>query len=1334
MRWIKYTLLILGGFVALVLVLIVIVLVTFDNDDYRRLVTRGVKHFIGYSMTIEGPFAIELSTEPFLSAEAIRFDPRSDGTLPPVTRIGKIEIQIEMLRLLVGTLVIKKFLAEDVVGAVILEKEAEPKRRTAPGLKVPLDIEIPIVESVRIRNIHLDIIDNADDRTVEIRLNRFDIDDIRDTGPLYVNGQGTVNGNEFKLDGRLGALYAILKGAQPYPVHLNMSAAGFRLSVTGTVEDLLDGEGVKMRLTGEADEASRLFQLLQFNVPPLGHLELEANVIHNFTSPGLSDLRLSLTGDSRVELAVDGSVENLLSGAGTNIRFSGSCANPDIFKLLLPEALPAVQKIRMAGEVRDAEGTLALENLTVDAAIEHGLALTAKGRLDMKDIIGKPDITQTAIDISLSIAATEPFKPYVMGLLPNDELLNSNVIESLPEIGPILAQARMSGPLEQLSLENIVFESRGARPLRITSHGRIGRLFGGDNTTVSDIDLTASLEAKATDLLTSGFGVYVPNLGSLTLHTRIRGSLNQFQLDEVDARTSHGSGLTTLVSGNVAVERDSEAGYIGKVALKTRLDAPTTHAVLAPLGVTDLPELKSVGFSAQVGGTTRILSLKKLALDIGHSGSMHMQVKGGVGQIPLTGDRPISDVKLMASVYANTTGALTPVLSLSVPDFGPLHATGRILDRNGIFGIRDVIVVIGNQKKPAVKLTGAIASVVKGQEISVEGIDVTAAISELGLQPLSELLGRPLPESGSLNGSFRISGSQTKLAVSKIRLSAQSPQGMTTTASGEIKRISLVGKTPLTGVAISLSAQASHPSAIPGLENLNLPDLGPFQLKAEINDRKGSLDVETFDIQGGKGKKAFVSIQGKIQRIDDLKRMRLQASIETASKPWVANFLNRPLAQNFPLVGTVTITGAKDGMRFNELRFSTADEKLLVLQARGQLSRLSASPQIDLQLTATAPDPSAVESIVDVSLPPISALSINGNFKGNQQNGNFKGKTRIGETTLTSTVSVTVAASRPHINAKFSAQTVNLENMGIYPEAVPVTSGSASQLKPQQSDRLFDDTPLRLDFLKTVDLDFALDADKLVARHVTINNLDLDIRLENGRLRIHPARLVYAAGFTDVEAIVDASGSTPEFFLKVTGEDIDIDDLLAHLHRPMILSGALTLAVDLQSAGKSMREIAANLNGEFSLALEKGRVRRIVDLLSADAFDLVFSAAEGRKYTDLQCLVNKIKFEEGVGNIGVFYMDTPRTRIGAAGHINLVRESLDLAINPEKKRRIFKKGSAVQVKGSLAKPKVSTLPANEAVRIYGKVLMPHVFLPARALGSLVGLIQSDKDATACVFK
>ncbi len=968
MRWIKYTLLVSGGLAVLCLVLIGIALVTFDNDDYRRLVIRGVTNFTGYSITIDGPFTLELSLAPTLSAEAIRFQPGPDETLPPVSEIGKFKIRIALWRLLTGMLVIKELLAEDVVMAVIIEKEAEPEDRNSPARNIPPDIEIPIMENVRLRNIHLDLIDQAADRTVEIRLGQFDLDDINDTGPLFVKGQGSVNGNGFKLDGKLGALSAIFKGAQSYPVSLNMSTTGFNLSASGTIE-------------------------------------------------------------------------NLLTGEGANIRFSGSCTNPNILKMVFPEYLPELNQIRLAGEVRDAGGTLAVKNLKVNAAAEQGLELTANGRLDLNEISRVPTITHTAINIALSMPTTELLKPYT--------------IDSLPEMGPLTARARLTGPLERLSLEDIVVEA-------------------------------------------------------------------------------------------------------------------------------------------------------------GVSGPLRLQVKGSIGHVPLSGDQPLSDVTVDASFFA----------------------------------------------------------------------------------------------------------------VSTIRLSTVTTLGMMK-VSGDIRRIGLANGKPLEGVEVSLSARAPQLGAIPGLEDLDLPDLGPSQIKANISDRGGSLDVETFDIRSGKGEKTFLHIQGKIRRIDDLKQMRLQANLETASQPWIEKYLQRRPADNYPLVGAITITGTDDGLRIEEFRLGTADERL-ALQARGKLSRLSASPEIDLQLTASASDPPALGSIVYVSLPPLGPLVINGRINGGRKNFAFKGKTRMGDTTF--------AAQRPRIVARFAAAVVNLEDMGIYPEAPTETSVAASQPNSQKSERLFDDTPLSLEDLKTVDLEIVLDAAKLVGRNSTISNLNLCIRLENGRLHIYPASLIYAAGSTSFEVLIDASEPTPEFILKITGEDIDIENVLAHVHRPQTLSGAFNLVLNLQSAGRSAREIASNLKGEFSAALENGRIKRIVDFLSADAFDLVFGVANRKTYTDLQCLFSKIQFEKGVGTIENLFMDTPTTWAGGAGNINLADESIDLVVNSVKKKRLIKKGSALQIKGSLAKPAIQKLSRKDAYRIYGNILMPYVYLPSRAIGKLMYLIKKDNDATGCVFE
>jgi uncharacterized protein involved in outer membrane biogenesis len=684
MRGIKHLLFSLGGLVVLCLVLIAIVPVTFDNDDYRRLVIRGVKFFSGYSVTIEGPFALGLSTAPSISAEAIQFHPGADGSPPPVTTIGKLHIQIALMPLLRGVLLIRQLQAEDVVMAVTIEEEAEPEDgRVSTGRAAP-DIELPIVESVRLCNIHLDVIDAAADHTVEIQLRNFDIDDIRDTGPFFINGEGSVSGNDFKIDGRLGALAAMLRGAEPFPVELNLALSGFQLAISGTVEDLVDGEGLELKLSGEAGELSDLFKLLQMDVPPLGHLKLEAVIAHDIDAPKVTYLDVKLFGDPSVEFTANGAVANAINGEGADIQFSGSCENPDIFKLLLPENLPVLNRIRMSGKLREAQGEIAMEGLVVDAVAAHGLLVTADGRIGLGDNFNEPAVSEVDMNIKLSVPTTAPLKPYV--------------IDSLPEMGPISAQARLTGSLAQLSLEDIAVQAGGSGPFQVISQGRIGRLPGPSDMTVSEVDLTASLQANSIRLLASAFGIEVPELGAVSVRTRILGSSDRFQLAEIDASTAHGKGLNIGLTGKIAFERLQKLWLIGTLDLQASADAPTVSAAFAPLGITDFPRLRPLRARALVQGTTEVLSISKIAFRVGQSSSLRMEVNGEIGQISLLGDRPISEVRLAALVRAKSTSALSTVLGVSIPDLGPLQATGRLIDRTGIIGVRDVNVLVGDEK------------------------------------------------------------------------------------------------------------------------------------------------------------------------------------------------------------------------------------------------------------------------------------------------------------------------------------------------------------------------------------------------------------------------------------------------------------------------------------------------------------------------------------------------------------------------------------------------------------------------------------------------------------
>lgn len=87
-RWIKYILIITGTVVMLGLILLTVTLLFLDDDDYRKLAVWGVTRVSGYRMMAEGPFAVDLSANPSLTAERIRFEAAPGGPSPHLKSIG----------------------------------------------------------------------------------------------------------------------------------------------------------------------------------------------------------------------------------------------------------------------------------------------------------------------------------------------------------------------------------------------------------------------------------------------------------------------------------------------------------------------------------------------------------------------------------------------------------------------------------------------------------------------------------------------------------------------------------------------------------------------------------------------------------------------------------------------------------------------------------------------------------------------------------------------------------------------------------------------------------------------------------------------------------------------------------------------------------------------------------------------------------------------------------------------------------------------------------------------------------------------------------------------
>ena len=258
MRKVSYALILLTGLIFLIILALTIAWATFDDEDYRRLAVRSVEAFTGYAMAIDGAFSLDLSTRPILSAEGIRLEARDGDPPPSLSKIGKFYAQLDLPQLIFGHLVVPELQAEDVVLAIAVNDPADAED-TDEGPLLAGDVDLPVFESVRLRNIQLDVTDVANARTIPVRIQWFDMDDVRNTGPIFVSGEGTVGGEEFSIAGRMGPMVEMLKKEPPYAVDYNLTIGGMRFSVAGTFEDYLDAEGadvhVARRLGGEMERA-----------------------------------------------------------------------------------------------------------------------------------------------------------------------------------------------------------------------------------------------------------------------------------------------------------------------------------------------------------------------------------------------------------------------------------------------------------------------------------------------------------------------------------------------------------------------------------------------------------------------------------------------------------------------------------------------------------------------------------------------------------------------------------------------------------------------------------------------------------------------------------------------------------------------------------------------------------------------------------------------------------------------------------------------------------------------------------------------------------------------
>lgn len=432
-----------------------------------------------------------------------------------------------------------------------------------------------------------------------------------------------------------------------------------------------------------------------------------------------------------------------------------------------------------------------------------------------------------------------------------------------------------------------------------------------------------------------------------------------------------------------------------------------------------------------------------------------------------------------------------------------------------------------------------------------------------------------------------------------------------------------------------------------------------------------------------------------------------------------------------------------------ELAGSVADADF---SAEGRIEDLKGAATPDLRIQLQADSLSQFDRLAGMALPPLGPLDFSGRLALDAGLVTLDGMAlSVGRSDLAGSVTASLEGERPALVANLTGARVDLADFasaaaereavstvpadpGTDPAKAPAdgSSGQAADAEREGSRYVIPATPLPLAALQAADAELELRLGQLVLdEETTLADLDLALRLENGRLEVSRLQAAAFEGTLDATLSLDAGQSPPPLATRIDIRDLALGQLTRAYAGSEDIETSLDISLDLQGQGDSPRAIAASLDGSSEIVGGEGVITNRILAIVATGLDEILGPLFGNgNETRLNCLVSRFRFEDGRAVSQAQLVDSSTFSLAGTGAIDLRDESLDLKFDTRtREAALVSLAVPFVVTGTLADPQ----PAPDAL---GVAMKAAEFLqggsnPLAALGRMVeGETPAGADAEA----
>ncbi len=416
----------------------------------------------------------------------------------------------------------------------------------------------------------------------------------------------------------------------------------------------------------------------------------------------------------------------------------------------------------------------------------------------------------------------------------------------------------------------------------------------------------------------------------------------------------------------------------------------------------------------------------------------------------------------------------------------------------------------------------------------------------------------------------------------------------------------------------------------------------------------------------------------------------------------------------------------------------------------GAIRDVFAQRGLDLDLSATIPEPAALKPLVGQEIPVAGPIECTATLTDTAAK-TFRLDSlqlRQGENRLSGTVSLALGPPLS-VTADLTSPLLDVTAITTQPSgetAPPQEQQGASSADGNQ--RVFPDTELPWEALRQLNAQCSLQVGTLVVPKLQLADAQLELGLKDGLLNI--SRLTARSGdegTLNATMTVDARSKQPRLECAARIEHFALEQVLRETKSDSFLQGTVSSDLAVTGQGRSVAAIMAGLDGKLQASMSEGRLANArlekwgADL-GASLFRLLNPMEERGRFTPIQCAVLVMPFDSGLARVQALVVDTPRMLLRGQGSINLRTETLDIGLDPQPKEGLqtgvlgklslsfSELAQAFRLGGTLAKPSLA-LDKAKTIETLGKGIGGTLlFGPAGAAAGLLG--SSDTSDNPCL--